>query len=51
MQIVKTKRIRLKGKYMTAFYKKIYSRDQGECVCCGRPIEYGVKFHHEPCGS
>ena len=28
----------------------IYARDGGRCVRCGRPIAYGVKYHHEPCG-
>ena len=31
-------------------YDKIYDRDGGHCIWCGVPIEYGVKYHHEPCG-
>ena len=42
--------MKLAGKKLKAIYDKIYARDGGRCVVCGRPIEYGVKFHHEPCG-
>lgn len=48
--IPKTKRVRLKGKAAKAFYDKIYERDNGTCIWCGRHVEYGVKHHHEPCG-
>lgn len=51
MEFRKTKRVKLTGKYLKALYKIVYKRDAGQCVCCGAPVEYGVKFHHEPCGS
>ena len=50
MNLVKTKRVKLKGKSAKEFYNAIYERDGGTCVWCGAPIEYGVKHHHEPCG-
>ena len=50
MNLVKTKRVKLKGKSAKEFYNAIYERDGGMCVQCGAPIEYGVKHHHEPCG-
>ena len=50
MNLVKTKRVKLKGKSAKEFYNAIYERDGGMCVWCGAPIEYGVKHHHEPCG-
>ena len=50
MELIKTKRIHLTGKKAKAFYDDIYARDGGRCVRCGRPIAYGVKYHHEPCG-
>lgn len=51
MEFRKTKRVKLTGKYLKALYKIVYKRDAGQCVCCGAPVEYGVKFHHEPCGA
>ena len=50
MNLLKTKRVKLKGKAAKEFYNAIYERDGGTCVWCGAPIEYGVKHHHEPCG-
>ena len=46
----KKKRIHLTGRKAREFYDKIYDRDGGHCIWCGVPIEYGVKYHHEPCG-
>lgn len=51
MEIRKSKRVVLKGKYLKALYNRVYKRDAGLCVCCGKPIAPGLKFHHEPCGS
>ena len=48
--LAKPKRVKLKGKKLKVLYNHIYARDGGRCTVCGRPIEYGVKFHHEPCG-
>lgn len=50
MNLVKIKRVKLKGKDAKEFYNRIYERDGGTCIWCGAPIEYGVKHHHEPCG-
>jgi 5-methylcytosine-specific restriction endonuclease McrA len=51
LEIRKTKRMKLTGKILRNLYDKIYLRDGGRCVNCGAEIEYGLKFHHEPCGS
>lgn len=48
--LTKHVRARLHGKKLKSLYDDVYSRDGGKCVICGKPIEYGVKFHHEPCG-
>lgn len=50
MELKKKKRIHLTGRKAREFYDKIYERDGGHCIWCGVPIEYGVKYHHEPCG-
>lgn len=50
MELKKTERVHLTGKKARSFYDKIYERDGGHCIWCGKPIEYGVKYHHEPCG-
>ena len=50
MELKKKKRIHLNGRKAREFYDKIYDRDGGHCIWCGVPIEYGVKYHHEPCG-
>ncbi|MGN0946725.1 MAG: hypothetical protein ACI4N8_09565 [Megasphaera sp.] len=48
--LAKKKRVHLTGRKAKEFYDKIYERDDGHCIWCGAPIEYGVKYHHEPCG-
>ncbi len=51
VNLAKVKRVKLTGKKLKALYDAVYRRDSGLCVVCGAPVEYGVKFHHEPCGS
>lgn len=48
--IPKNKRVRLTGKRASEFHRKIYVRDRGKCIYCGKPVPYGIKHHHEPCG-
>ena len=49
--IGKTKRIRLKGKKLRELNAAIHERDGHCCIICGRYVDPGEKFHHEPCGA
>lgn len=51
MELTKTVRVHLTGKKAHAFYDEIYERDGHTCAICGKHVPYGVKYHHEPCGS
>ncbi|MGL6016164.1 MAG: HNH endonuclease [Selenomonadaceae bacterium] len=42
----KHKKTRLTGKPLAALNQKIYERDGGCCIICGRPVPEGSKFHH-----
>lgn len=42
----KTKRIRLKGKALLELVHKVYERDNGRCVVCGKALDFGYKPHH-----
>ena len=44
------KRIRIKGKALSALNAEIHYRDSDSCVSCGAWVHPGEKFHHEPCG-
>lgn len=45
------KHIRLKGKKLRELNDEIFLRDNHKCIICGRWVEEGQKFHHEPCGA
>ena len=47
----KTKRVRLKGKAVSELNTAIHERDNNRCVICGKYVDRGEKFHHEPCGA
>lgn len=51
MVIAKENRIRLKGKALKSLNDAIFSRDDNCCIICGRYVQSGTKFHHEPNGS
>ena len=48
--LIKTHRVRLKGRQLAALNKAIFSRDGCRCVACGAYVDPETKFHHEPCG-
>ena len=43
-------RNRLTGLKMATLNHKIHERDGNRCIICGRYVDPGCKFHHEPCG-
>ena len=45
----KNKKIRLKGLKLAMLNAEIHARD-GKCILCGKWVDPGRKFHHEPCG-
>ena len=49
--IAKTKRVKLKGKKLRELNAAIHERDGHRCIICGRYVEPGEKFHHEPPGA
>lgn len=49
--LLKEKRVKLKGKALRELNDAIHDRDHNQCVICGRWVDIGEKFHHEPCGS
>lgn len=49
--IAKTVTIRLTGPRLAALNAEIHARDNNSCVCCGRWVDPGEKFHHEPVGA
>ena len=48
--IPKPKRVRLKGATLKALNEVIHERDGHCCIICGRYVQPGEKFHHEPGG-
>ena len=48
--IPKPKRVRLKGAALKALNAAIHERDGHCCIICGRYVQPGEKFHHEPGG-
>lgn len=48
--IPKPKRVRLKGAALKALNEAIHERDGHCCIICGRYVQPGEKFHHEPGG-
>jgi hypothetical protein len=48
--IAKNKPVRLKGEKLAKLNADIHERDNDCCVLCGRWVDPGEKFHHEPCG-
>lgn len=48
--IPKPKRVRLKGAALKALNEAIQERDGHCCIICGRYVQPGEKFHHEPGG-
>ena len=51
MQLLKERRVRLKGKDLKRLNQDIFERDNHKCVACGHWVEEGVTFHHEPTGA
>lgn len=51
MEILKRKRAHLTGKKLRELNERIFVRDRSCCVVCGRWVDPGTKFHHEPCGA
>ena len=49
--IAKTSQIRLTGKPLAELNAEIHARDNNSCVCCGRWVDPGEKWHHEPGGA
>lgn len=49
--IGKTKKVRLKGKKLRELNAAIHERDGHSCIICGRHVDPGEKFHHEPGGA
>lgn len=49
--IPKPKRVRLKGAALKALNAAIQERDGHCCIICGRYVQPGEKFHHEPPGA
>jgi len=50
-EILKCKRVHLTGKKLRELNEHIFARDRSCCVVCGRWVDPGTKFHHEPCGT
>jgi len=52
MNLVKHKRIRLKGKAIVKLNRAIHERDDFTCIIpgCGKYVSLDEKWHHEPCG-
>lgn len=48
MMFPKKKKIRLTGKAQQKLVDDVYKRDGHCCVVCGRWVEKGHKYHHEP---
>ena len=51
MQLLKERRVKLKGKDLKKLNDDIFERDNHKCIVCGQWVEDGVKFHHEPNGG
>ena len=49
--MLKTKRVRLKGKALRELNAAIHERDGHCCIICGAYVDPGEKFHHEPGGA
>lgn len=47
----KKKRIRLTGEKLRRLNDAIHERDGHCCILCGRYVQPGEKFHHEPGGA
>ena len=47
----KTKRVRLTGRKLSALNSEIHERDGNKCCLCGRWVDPGEKWHHDPCGT
>lgn len=47
----KTKRVRLTGRKLSELNSEIHERDGNKCCLCGRWVDLGEKFHHEPGGA
>lgn len=46
----KPSRVHLTGTKLRKLNERIHDRDEDSCIICGRWVERGVKFHHEPPG-
>ena len=42
----KKKPIRLRGRKLHELYMRVYARDKGKCVVCGKGVPVGVPPHH-----
>lgn len=49
--IMKTKLVHLHGEKLRKLNMAIHERDNNCCIICGRYVQPGEKFHHEPCGA
>lgn len=50
--LLKRKKVRLTGKPLAKLNSDVHERDDHTCIIegCGRFVDDGEKFHHEPCG-
>ena len=48
MMFPKYKSVRLVGEALRRLVMRVWDRDEGLCVVCGRWVEEGTKPHHEP---
>ena len=51
MMMMKTKKVKLYGEKLRKLNTAIHERDGNCCIICGRYVDPGEKFHHEPCGA
>jgi hypothetical protein len=49
--ISKSNYIRLHGKALRQLCERVYDRDNGHCIICGRVVPEGAKPHHYPQGA
>ena len=47
----KKKRERKKGNATSKLTDLIHERDRHQCICCGRSVDPGEKWHHWPFGK